>query len=161
MASDGGKARAAHDRTLFLTGIDLFNRSAFFESHERWEDLWLRNRSPVRSFLQGLIQLAAAFYHLERRRHAAMVRLLDVSMERLSPFAPRTLGLDVGSLLPLLAKARARAAALGPDGLDLFERALIPRLSHEPPTAEAFWPHRGTHGGPAGKHDWYWQEGDG
>ena len=61
-------------------GIDLFNRSQFFEAHEALEDVWrslrFRLQVPPRSVnrpsdspenlrlhLQALIQLAVAFHH--------------------------------------------------------------------------------------------------
>lgn len=47
----------------FEEGVDLFNREKFFEAHEVWEDLWHEVRDTDRSFLQALIQVAAAFYH--------------------------------------------------------------------------------------------------
>ena len=42
-------------------GIGLFNEGHFFESHEVLEALYLETDDPNKPFLEGLIQLAAAF----------------------------------------------------------------------------------------------------
>jgi uncharacterized protein len=50
----------------FLQGVGLFNAGRFFEAHEEWERLWLSSKEPAKSFLQGMIQIAAAFHHYDR-----------------------------------------------------------------------------------------------
>ena len=46
-------------------GARLFDEGRFFEAHEAWEEHWLVERDETRRrFLQGLIQVAAAFHKL-------------------------------------------------------------------------------------------------
>jgi uncharacterized protein len=53
----------------FALGLDLFNRTHFFEAHEVLEDVWRAlprdsaSRQQLRLHLQGLIQVAVAFHH--------------------------------------------------------------------------------------------------
>ncbi|HEY8086757.1 MAG TPA: DUF309 domain-containing protein [Polyangiaceae bacterium] len=48
-----------------LRGARLFDAGAFFEAHEAWEERWRVEKLPaVRTLLQGLIQIAAAFHKL-------------------------------------------------------------------------------------------------
>jgi predicted metal-dependent hydrolase len=42
-------------------GIRLFNEGRFFESHEVWEDVYSAAEEQHKPFIEGLIQLAAAF----------------------------------------------------------------------------------------------------
>ena len=42
-------------------GIRLFNEKKFFECHEIWEDFYQETEELHKPFLEGLIQLAAAF----------------------------------------------------------------------------------------------------
>jgi uncharacterized protein len=65
----------ATDYKIFEHGVVLFNRQAFFEAHEIWEQLWKEARGPRRILLQGLIQTAAALLHVQRgnRRGAALL----------------------------------------------------------------------------------------
>lgn len=50
----------------YLYGCDLYNHGYWWESHEAWEGLWHKTKkgSPQRSYLQGLIQLAARHLQL-------------------------------------------------------------------------------------------------
>lgn len=137
-------AAAAADLALYLEGLAAFDRGDYFESHELLEDLWLRNRSELRPFLQGLIQLAAAHHHLTLGRYVGAMALFDAGPWRLRPFAPSTLGLDVARLLLESEACRVHAEGLGPERLGEFDWTLRARAGVEPPTLEAFWPHRGV-----------------
>ena len=53
----------------FRKGVVLFNARKFFEAHEVWEELWLVEPEPEKTFLQGLIQVAAACHHDSRGNH--------------------------------------------------------------------------------------------
>jgi predicted metal-dependent hydrolase len=49
----------------FTRGARLFDAGAFFNAHEAWEELWRSETDQAqRRFLQGLIQIAAAFHKL-------------------------------------------------------------------------------------------------
>jgi hypothetical protein len=49
----------------FARGARLFDAGAFFEAHEVWEERWrVATEKAERDFLQGLIQVAAAFHKL-------------------------------------------------------------------------------------------------
>lgn len=71
-------ARPLASITTFLWGLDLFGLQFWWEAHIAWEELWLETRQPVRrEFLQGLIQLAAAFLQHRRGRLQGRNRLLS------------------------------------------------------------------------------------
>ena len=53
-------------KTFFLEGVHNFNSRKFWEAHESWETLWLAAESDLEQFLQGLIQVAAAYHHVQR-----------------------------------------------------------------------------------------------
>jgi predicted metal-dependent hydrolase len=48
----------------FNRGIQLFNAGKFWHAHEAWEQVWRRHHEDSRLFMQGLIQMAAAFHLL-------------------------------------------------------------------------------------------------
>lgn len=50
------------DSTGYLYGLDLFNATLWWESHEHWEALWVAvgKKAEPGPFLRGLIQLSAA-----------------------------------------------------------------------------------------------------
>jgi predicted metal-dependent hydrolase len=72
----------------FAHGIDLFNRSAFFECHEVLEDLWRPARGPRRLFLQGVIHLAVGLYHHQQRNRTGAERQLRKGLKKLAGYLP-------------------------------------------------------------------------
>ena len=68
-------------------GVELFNAHEFWHAHEAWEELWLAASGDRKQFLQGLIQLAAAYHHVKRGTSPrGSVRLFDAALRRLEPF---------------------------------------------------------------------------
>src|SRR5579864_9053080 len=51
---------------LYRKGLAAFNSCHFYDAHEHWEEIWLVTPRPDKMFLQGLIQVAAAFHHHSR-----------------------------------------------------------------------------------------------
>jgi len=88
----------------FREGVAHFNSRQFWEAHESWEELWLAAGTDLEQFLQGLIQLAAAYHHVQRGTFRGGVRLFDAALRRLSAFPQRFCGIDRTS-----AEAAARA----------------------------------------------------
>ena len=88
----------ARDRTDFHRGVRLFNQARFWEAHEAWEAVWLRHPEDGRFFIQGLIQLAAAYHQLRRRIYRGFLIHLRRAQERLVLFPDRFLGVDVAGL---------------------------------------------------------------
>jgi predicted metal-dependent hydrolase len=70
-------------------GLDLFNHSQFFDSHEVLEDVWRalpRDRPPARRLrlhLQGVIQLAVAFHHESTGNHVGARSVLERALRNL------------------------------------------------------------------------------
>jgi uncharacterized protein len=74
-------------QTPLITGIAQFNDHDFWHAHESWEELWLAAEGDRKQFLQGLIQLAAAYHHVKRGTSPrGAVRLFDAALARLEPF---------------------------------------------------------------------------
>ena len=71
-----------------------FNAQEFWLAHESWETLWLVAETDMDEFLQGLIQLAAAYHHLQRGTFRGAVRLFDAAMRRLDRFPEEFCGID-------------------------------------------------------------------
>jgi uncharacterized protein len=69
----------------FRLGIDLFNQGLFFESHEAWEQAWLRSSGQEKLFYQGLIQAAAAILHAQRGNLAGCGTLCAKAIDKLRP----------------------------------------------------------------------------
>ncbi len=87
-------------RELVANGIDLFHRGEYFAAHEAWEEVWRSTTPEPRDLFQGLVQLAAAFHHLqERQRPDIARRVLGKARRRLEVVAPMAAGFDISALL--------------------------------------------------------------
>ena len=64
-------------------GLCRYNAGEYFTAHEAWETVWLEAQEPDRTFLQGLIQVTAAFHHLRRNNPVGTGRLLHAALRRL------------------------------------------------------------------------------
>ena len=74
--------------------MDLFNAHQFWHAHEAWERVWLVSEGDLRRFLQGLIQLAAAYHHVQRGTFRGGVRLFDAALSKLATYPVHFLSVD-------------------------------------------------------------------
>jgi uncharacterized protein len=79
-------------------GLECYRREEFFLAHEHWEAVWLGSQEPEKTFLQALIQVTAAFHHLQRENVVGAVSLLKAALRRLEPYPPLFGGIDVARL---------------------------------------------------------------
>ena len=115
-----------------LEGARLHDAGEYWAAHEAWEALWRVEGDVVRRrFLQGLIQVTAAFHKLlVMRRADAAARLLTRGLAKLDGLDDDYGGLDVARL-----REGARRCLEVIDGMaargeapEAFNRGLVPRL---------------------------------
>lgn len=110
--------------------VRLFNRGAFWESHEVLEDPWREGGSE---FYHGLILFASAFVHVGRDNPHGIRAQLGKAERALEPYAPHYLGMDVAELLERCRRGRREVAEREPDPPDAWEGVVRPpRLILEP-----------------------------
>ena len=87
----------------YLSFFECFNRGQFHAAHDALEPLWLAERQGLNgAFYKGLIQLAGAFVHLERRCRGPAESLLRRARANLGPYRPVHEQLDVSGSLDLI-----------------------------------------------------------
>jgi len=79
-------------------GIRLFNTQKYFEAHKALEAVWLKAEGEEKSFLHGLIQVAAAFHHYTRGNPAGFRSLLDKGWRKLERFGDDKEGINLAGL---------------------------------------------------------------
>jgi uncharacterized protein len=67
-------------------GLQHYHAGEFFAAHESWESIWLVAQEPHKTFLQGLIQVTAAFHHLQRDNPRGTIGLLRGALRRLERY---------------------------------------------------------------------------
>jgi len=85
-------------------GLRCYRAEEFFAAHEHWESVWLGSKEPEKAFLQGLIQVAAAFHHLQRGNSQGTRSLLERARQRLERYPEYFWGIDVTSLCQEIAE---------------------------------------------------------
>lgn len=143
-----GQSRAEHDLALYQHGFALMAQGAYHPAHDAWEDLWLRNRSDARAFLQGLIQATACCHHAEQGRWAPALALLGRVRDAWRPYPNPCLGADWQAFLDLLGRA-GQAWAQG-------QAHPLPSWTFQAPSLEAFAPHAGCQQQPLPGHAYAW-----
>jgi predicted metal-dependent hydrolase len=126
MADDSG------DRGLdpIQEGIRLFNDRFFFEAHEVLEGVWREERGEPRLFLQGLIQISAAYHHTQNGNLVGAITLLQRGAEKMRRYPAGYLGIDTEDLLAHVDADRARLETIGP-GADLGSALVYPTIERK------------------------------
>lgn len=99
-------------------GLRCYRRAEFFAAHEHWESVWLTLREPEKTFLQAVIQVAAAFHHFQRKNLLGMSFLLGRAQVRLERYPDEFGGVAVAQLRSGIANWLV-AAEEGSDAVDL------------------------------------------
>ena len=79
-------------------GLRLYHAGEFFAAHEAWESVWLGAQEPEKMFMQGLIQVTAAFHHRQRNNLRGTALLLQAALGRLERYPACFGGVSVALL---------------------------------------------------------------
>lgn len=91
-------------------GLELIREGEYFDAHEELEDEWRTAPESERDFLQGLVHVAVAWLHAERRNRPGCERQLAKAARRLDRYAPAHRGVDVAVVLADVSSARELVA---------------------------------------------------
>lgn len=79
--------------------IRLFNEHYFFEAHEVLEEVWRQEHGEPRLFLQGLIQVCAAYHHFQNGNLIGAITLLQRGADKMRRYPPHYLRIDASGLI--------------------------------------------------------------
>jgi len=83
------------EQKIFLEGIEKFNKKNFYGAHECWEEIWTEINIPDDKFIQGLIQLSVAYFHISNQNIVGAKSLFNKSINKLIDYIPLHRGLDI------------------------------------------------------------------
>lgn len=121
-------ATASELRIALHKGVLLFNHHLFFEVHEILEAQWVKETGAVKRFLQGLIQIAVAFYHLENHNLRGAQSLLQDGLEKIAPHQPAFTGIELSPFVAHLQACQEELLRLSPDSPVQSWAGLIPQM---------------------------------
>ena len=81
-----------------LKACDSIKKGSSLQHTRHGESVWLESQQPEKMFLQGLIQVTAAFHHLQRNNPLGTALLLKAALERLERYPAHFGGISVDVL---------------------------------------------------------------
>ena len=123
-SSDNGAMTFDWTSGALAEGLRCYRGGEFFEAHEHWECVWLGCEELEKTFLQSLIQVSAAFHHLQRGNAAGAISLLTRALGRLERYPAEFAGVAVEPLRRSI-------------------RAWLTSLAAESPQPQPVYPHIG------------------
>ena len=109
-------------------GVLLFNAALHFECHEFLEGFWREEEGETKEFLQGIISLATALYHLEQGNRTSAVKLFNDAHRRLQAFGKAHCGLAIEALIHQTRKVQALVEEGGLEALEQLKQMPLPKV---------------------------------
>ena len=99
----------------FWQGVEQFNQGQFYACHDTLEALWIEASEPQKTFYQGILQIAVAFYHLGNSNWRGTVILLGEGINRLQRYPSTYAEIDLDELLASSAALLTALQQAGPE----------------------------------------------
>ena len=112
----------------FWKGVEQFQQGEFYDCHDTLEALWMEAQEPDKTFLQGILQIAVAYYHLGNQNWRGAVILLGEGSRRLISYQPEYGGLDIEHFVETSLEFLSHLQSLGPERLDEVSLTAQPNL---------------------------------
>ncbi len=115
-----------------LQALGEFNRRDWFECHETLEDLWVGSKGEIRSFYQGVLQIAVALHHWRNGNFGGALSLLASGADYLERVRPVCQRIEVASLAREALRCREELQRLGSGRMGELDPILIPLMRLTP-----------------------------
>ena len=73
-------------KKLFYRGVYYFNIKDYYEAHEYFEEIWTDYKLEDRLFIQALIQLSVAYFHISNSNKNGALGLFKKSLNKLNKY---------------------------------------------------------------------------
>jgi uncharacterized protein len=109
-------------------GIELFNSGEYLKCHDYLEELIPFESGKSAEFFHGLMELAAACYHLKQGNVFGGRYLLTSAIDLLNPCRPFYDGIDVERLVAQVERCHVLTCDLEDDEDVGFDESQLPRI---------------------------------
>ena len=99
LKDSGGNPMTEDVESAFWEGVEQFNQQEFYACHDTLEAIWMEAMEPQRTFYQGILQIAVAFYHLDNANLRGATILLGEGLNRLRRYQPTYADVNVTALV--------------------------------------------------------------
>ena len=111
---------------LFIKGIGLFNQKKFYDAHESWEELWSEYRLKDEIFIQGLIQLAVAYFHITNLNLKGSRNLFNKCLPKLKKFPSNHRNINLIEIICSAESSNKKINSI--KSVDEFDWSLAPKI---------------------------------
>lgn len=102
-------------------GIELFNQGEFYDAHEELEHAWMEDKGPARDFYRAILQVAVAYYQIQRQNYRGAVKMFLRVRQWLNQLPNQCRGVDLAQLRQDAEAVHDALVALGADHIDEFD----------------------------------------
>jgi predicted metal-dependent hydrolase len=124
----------------FELGLTEFNEGKYYDCHETLEQCWQEQgrleaatqqvMDPHREWVQGLIQIAVGYHHLERDNVKGALKLLIRGFARIKKFPLITYPLELGPFEAIVQSTIEELEGLS-EPLSLQSKVQFPKVAHK------------------------------
>ena len=111
---------------LFIKGIISFNKKNFYDAHESWEELWSEYRLKDEIFIQGLIQLAVAFFHITNLNLKGSRNLFNKCLPKLKKFPANHRNINLLEIITSAENSNKKVNSI--ESANDFDWSLAPKI---------------------------------
>ena len=73
-------------KILFINGIESFNQKKYYDAHEYFEEMWIDYNLEDKLFIQALLQLSVAYFHISNSNKNGAIGLFKKSISKLDTY---------------------------------------------------------------------------
>lgn len=114
------------EEKLFVEGIYLFNNKKYYDAHELWEELWSEYKLDDDVFIQGLIQLSVAFFHITNLNLKGSRNLFKKCLPKLQQFPDNHRMLNLSEIIMYTKNAEQKVKTI--ESPNQFDWKLAPKI---------------------------------
>ncbi len=110
---------------LATEGVELLNSGNYYEAHESLEHAWLEAPELEGYLYRALLQVAVAYFQVDRRNYAGAAKMLLRLRQWLEPLPDQCRGVDIAALRRNVGEFAEALDRAGPEGLSEMDRAYL------------------------------------
>ena len=114
----------------FWQAVTQFNQGEFYACHDTLESLWMEATEPLKTFYQGILQIAVACYHLGNQNWRGAVILLGEGLRRICDYQPVYASIDITQLVVQSDTLLRALQQAGPERVAEFSQLVVQREIH-------------------------------
>lgn len=116
---------------LARRGLEEFNRGEYFKAHDSLELAWMEEQTAGRDLYRSILQIAVAYYQIERGNYNGAAKMFLRMRKWLSPLPDTCRGINIKQLRLDVEAVHTELISLGPEGIEEFNLSLLKPVEYQ------------------------------